>query len=91
MNARRGSGRSRCRRAGPGGAPLPVCSGDGARDQRDARWAAAGLVSEADHGRIPLTWETFGGLLTHWLDHIKARGRAPKAFVEIRHMAAAIS
>jgi len=44
-----------------------------------------------DHGRIPSTKETFGDLQTHWLDHIEARGRAPKASVEIRRMAAAIS
>ncbi len=36
--------------------------------------AAAGPVSEADHVRIPLTKETFGGLLDRWLDHIEARG-----------------
>jgi integrase len=48
-------------------------------------------VSEADHGRIPLTKETFGGLLTRWLDHIEIRGRAPKTLVENRRMAAAIT
>ena len=59
--------------------------------KRDAQRAAAGLVSEADHGRIPLTKETFGGLLARWLDHIEARGRAPKTLVENRRMAAAIT
>jgi len=59
--------------------------------KRDAQRAAAGLVSEVDHGRIPLTKETFGGLLTRWLDHIEARGRAPKTLVENRRMAAAIA
>jgi hypothetical protein len=59
--------------------------------KRDAQRAAAGLVSEADHRRIPLTKETSGGLLTRWLDHIEARGRAPKTLVENRRMAAAIA
>ncbi len=59
--------------------------------KRDAQRAAAGLVSEADHGRIPLTKETFGNLLTRWLDHIEARGRAPKTMVENRRMASAIT
>ena len=59
--------------------------------KRDAQRAAAGLVSEADHGRIPLTKETLGGLLARWLDHIETRGRAPKTLVENRRMAAAIA
>ena len=59
--------------------------------KRDAQRAAAGLVSEADHGRIPLTKETFGGLLARWLDHIEARGRSPKTLVENRRMAAAFT
>ena len=42
--------------------------------QRDAQRAAARLVSEAAEGRIPLTKETFGGLLIRWLDPIEARG-----------------
>ena len=50
--------------------------------KRDAPRAAARLVNEADHGRIPLTKETFGGLPARWLDHIEARGRAPKTLVE---------
>ena len=40
--------------------------------KRDAQRAAAHLVSEADLGRIPLTKETFGGLLARWLEHIDA-------------------
>ncbi len=49
------------------------------------------VVSEADHGRIPLTKKTFGGLLTRWLHHIEARGRAPKTLVENHRMASAIA
>ena len=61
---------------------------DGTR--RDAqRRGASGERGVA--GRIPLTKETFGGLLTRWLDHIEARGRAPKTLVENRRMAAAIA
>jgi integrase len=59
--------------------------------RRDAQREAARLASEAAKGRIPLTKETFGGLLTRWLDHIEARGRAPKTLVENRRMAAAIT
>lgn len=35
-----------------------------------------------------MTKETFGGLLTRWLDHIEARGRAAKTLVENRRTAA---
>jgi len=59
--------------------------------ERDALRAAAGLVNEVDHGRIPLTRNTFGALLARWLDHIEAPGRAPKTLVENRRMAAAIT
>ena len=59
--------------------------------RRDAQREAARLVNEASQGRIPLTNETFGGLLDRWLDHIEARGRAPKTLVENRRMAAAIA
>ncbi len=59
--------------------------------RRDAQKEAARLVNEASQGRIPLTKETFGGLLNRWLDHIEARGRAPKTLVENRRMAAAIA
>ncbi len=48
-------------------------------------------MNEASKGHIPLTKDTFGGLLTRWLDHIEARGRAPKILVENRRMAAAIA
>ncbi len=41
--------------------------------RRDAQRAAARLVSEAAQGRIPLTKETFGGLLVRWLDHLIER------------------
>ena len=51
----------------------------------------ARLVSEADDGRISTSTETFGGLLTRWLDHIEARGRAPKTLLENRRMAAVVS
>jgi len=57
----------------------------------DAQRTSARLVNEASQGRIPLTKETFGGLLTRWLDHIEARGRAPKTLVENRRIAAAIA
>ena len=46
--------------------------------KRDAQRAAAGLVSEADHGRIPLTKETFAGLLARWLDHIEPGAGLPR-------------
>ena len=59
--------------------------------RRAAQRAAAQLVNDASKGHIPLTKETFGGLLTRWLDHIEARGRAPKTLVENRRMAAAIA
>jgi hypothetical protein len=59
--------------------------------KRDAQRAAAGLVSEADHGWIPLTKETFGGLLARWLEHIETRGRAPKTLDEIRSLTAAVA
>ena len=59
--------------------------------RRDAQREAARLVNEASKGQIPLTKETFGGLLDRWLDHIEARGRAPKTLVENRRMAAAIA
>jgi hypothetical protein len=52
---------------------------------------AARLVNEASEGRISLAKETFGSLLDRWLDHIEARGRAPKTLVENRRMAAAIA
>jgi len=59
--------------------------------RRAAQRAAAQLVNDASKGYVPLTKETFGGLLTRWLDHIEARGRAPKTLVENRRMAAAIA
>jgi len=59
--------------------------------RRAAQRAAAQLVNDASKGHVPLTKETFGGLLTRWLDHIEARGRAPKTLVENRRMAAAIA
>ena len=42
-------------------------------------------------GRITASTETFAGLLTRWLDHIEARGRAPKTLLENRRMAAIAS
>ena len=59
--------------------------------RRDAQRVAARLVNEASEGRISLAKETFGSLLDRWLDHIEARGRAPKTLVENRRMAAAIA
>ncbi len=59
--------------------------------RRAAQRAAAQLVNDAANGHIPLTKETFGGLLTRWLDHIEARGRAPKTLVENRRMAVAVA
>ena len=59
--------------------------------KRDAQRASARLVNGADQHRIPMTKETFGGLLTRWIDHIEARGRAPKRLVENRRMAAVIT
>ena len=40
---------------------------------------------------MPVTKETFGGLLRRSLDHIEARGRAPKTLLENRRMTAAIA
>ncbi len=59
--------------------------------RRQAQRAAAQLVNDASKGHIPLSKETFGGLLARWLDHIEARGRAPKTLVENRRMATAIA
>ena len=69
------------------GTRTPLSMVDDATPKREA----ARLVNEASQGRIPLTNETFGGLLDRWLDHIEARGRAPKTLVENRRMAAAIA
>ena len=52
---------------------------------------AAGLVKEAAEGKIPLERETLAGLVERRLEHIEARGRAPKALLENRRMATAIS
>ncbi len=49
--------------------------------RRDAQREAARLVSEASRGRIPLTNETFGGLLDRWLDHIEV-GPVVHGFVQ---------
>jgi hypothetical protein len=59
--------------------------------RREAQRAAARLVTDAEQGRIPMTKETFGGLLERWLEHIEARGRASKTIVENRRMATAIA
>jgi hypothetical protein len=59
--------------------------------RRAAQREAARLVKQAADGQIPTERETLGGLLTRWLDHIEARGRAPKTLLENRRMAAAIT
>jgi hypothetical protein len=55
--------------------------------------APAGYPRATVHGgrRDAQKAATFGGLLTRWLDHIEARGRAPKTLVENRRMVAAIA
>jgi hypothetical protein len=84
VNAGLTFGRSGC----PSGATRRRTATD---TRRNAQRAAARLLNDADSGRIPLTNETFGGRLTRWLDHIDARGRAPKTLVENRRLAAAIT
>ena len=59
--------------------------------RRAARREAARLVKEAAEGKIPLERETLAGLLERWLEHIEARGRAPKTLLENRRMAKVIS
>ena len=57
--------------------------------ERDAQRAAAGLVSDADGGRIPLTKETFGGLLISPARPQRSPGATPRTLVENRRIAAA--
>jgi len=59
--------------------------------RRAAQREAARLVKEANDGKIPFERETLAGLLERWLDHIEARGRAPKTLLENRRMAAVIT
>jgi integrase len=59
--------------------------------RRAAQREAARLVKDASEGKIPLERETLAGLLERWLDHIEARGRAPKTLLENRRMAAVIA
>jgi hypothetical protein len=59
--------------------------------RRAAEREAARLVKQAADGKIPLERETLAGLLERWLEHIEARGRAPKTLLENRRMATAIS
>jgi integrase len=59
--------------------------------RRAAQREAARLVKEATEGKIPLERETLAGLLERWLDHIEARGRAPKTLLENRRMAVVIN
>ena len=59
--------------------------------RRLAQREAARLVKQASEGRIPLERESLGGLLERWLEHIEARGRAPKTLLENRRMAAVIT
>jgi len=92
VNARLAFGRSGCPSAvtrRPGRYRYTSVTVHGGRPE--AQRAAAQLVSDASKGHVPLTKETFGGLLTRWLDHIAARGRAPKTLVENRRIAAAIT
>jgi hypothetical protein len=56
-----------------------------------AQREAARLVKLASEGRLSPERETLGGLLDRWLDHIEARGRAPKTLVENRRLATAIT
>lgn len=55
-----------------------------------AQREAARLVKDVAEGKIPLERETVARLLERWLDHIEARGRAPKTLLENRRMAAVI-
>jgi integrase len=48
-------------------------------------------VKLASEGRLSSERETLSGLLDRWLDHIEARGRAPKTILENRRLAAAIT
>ena len=59
--------------------------------RRAAQREAARLVKLASEGRLSTERETLGGLLDRWLDHIEARGRAPKTLLENRRLATAIS
>jgi integrase len=59
--------------------------------RRTAQREAARLIKLASEGQISTERETLGGLLDRWLDHIEARGRAPKTLLENRRLAAAIS
>ncbi len=59
--------------------------------RRAAQREAARLVKEAGEGKIPAERETVAGLLHRWLEHIEARGRAPKTLLENRRMAAVIT
>ena len=49
------------------------------------------MVKEGDEAKIPLERETLAGLLERWLDHIEARGHAPKTLLENRRMTAVIT
>jgi hypothetical protein len=59
--------------------------------RRATQREAARLVKEANEGKIPFERETLTGLLERWLDHIEARGRAPKTLLENRRMSAVIA
>ena len=59
--------------------------------RRAAQREAARLVKDASEGKIPFERETLAGLLDRWLNHIEARGRAPKTLLENRRMAAVIT
>jgi hypothetical protein len=48
-------------------------------------------VKQAAKGKIPFEHETVRGLLQRWLEHIEARGRAPKTLLENRRMAGVIA
>ena len=58
--------------------------------RRATQREAARLVKLASEGRHWTERETLGGLWTAGLDHIEARGRAPKTLLENRRLATAI-
>lgn len=92
MNARRAFGRSGCLRAAirrRNGTSTPRQRS--VEGRRAAQREAAQLVELASQGRLSTERDTLGGLLDRWLDHIEARGRAPKTLLENRRLATVIS
>lgn len=48
-------------------------------------------MKEAAEGKIPVERERVAGVLDRWLEHIEARGRAPKTLLENKRMAFVIT